>query len=134
MFIENTKTPNPFLVVLQGTKRVDKALVREARGLRRQPMLAPADIAHGITGYEFGGTSPFGILSTMPCCIASLISACLTLGTVVPNLPVILDQDVADIKGKVYINAGSTTLMAHMDVAEIVRLLSPQIAQVVKAI
>ena len=73
-------------------------------------MLAPANIAHKITGYEFGGTSPFG--------------------TAVPDLPVYLDQDVSEIKDKVFINAGSTELVAEMEVSEIIRLLNPKIASI----
>ena len=75
--------------------------------LPKPPMLAPAEIAHNFTGYEFGGTSPFG--------------------TKVPNIPVYIDQDAAELKEKVYINGGSTELMVEMDMKEIIRLTNPKI-------
>lgn len=55
----------PVLVLMDGTSRVDKQLVRTALGAERV-VRADADVVREATGYAIGGVPPFGHVTGMP--------------------------------------------------------------------
>ena len=58
------------------------------------------------TGYEFGGTSPFGTREILP----------------------IFCHDEITGMGRIYINAGSRGFLVGMEASELIRVLQPQVA------
>lgn len=54
-----------YMVLQHGDQTIDTKVLRKALGVKSiRP--APYDFAHKWTGYEFGGTSPFGIKAKLP--------------------------------------------------------------------
>eukprot|EP01107_Rhizomastix_libera_P005894 TRINITY_DN1999_c0_g1_i3.p1 TRINITY_DN1999_c0_g1~~TRINITY_DN1999_c0_g1_i3.p1 ORF type:complete len:156 (-),score=23.11 TRINITY_DN1999_c0_g1_i3:319-786(-) len=51
----------PIVVIMQGNKRIDMKLLAKSLSLPSVCCLADGVLAHSHSGYEFGGTSPFGV-------------------------------------------------------------------------
>jgi Cys-tRNA(Pro) deacylase len=101
------ETTQPLIVLMHGDREVStKAL---ARGLSVKS-IAPCKpaIAQKHTGYQVGGTSPFGTKKV---------------------IPVYMEKSIADLP-KIFINAGSRGLLAQMTPDELVRLLQPEMVNV----
>jgi Cys-tRNA(Pro) deacylase len=97
----------PLLVLMHGDREVSlKALARE-RGVR---MVEPCreDEARRVTGYQFGGTSPFGTRRA---------------------LPVYLERTVCDLS-RLYINGGARGLLVSLAPDALVSLLRPTLVSV----
>lgn len=69
---------------------------------------AAADQARKWTGYEFGGTSPFGTRTT---------------------LPVFCHEEVAELD-RIYINAGSRGFLVEMATSDLLQILQPTVADI----
>ena len=54
-----------YMVLQHGDQTIDTKLLRKILGVK-SVRAAPYDYAHKWTGYEFGGTSPFGIKANIP--------------------------------------------------------------------
>lgn len=67
---------------------------------------APADKARRWTGYEFGGTSPFGTPET---------------------LPLYCNAEIATM-GRIYVNAGRRGFLVGMEASDLIRALQPTLA------
>ncbi|HEX7415688.1 MAG TPA: YbaK/EbsC family protein, partial [Smithellaceae bacterium] len=68
------------------------------------------EVAQRHTGYQIGGTSPFGIRKV---------------------IPVFMERTIADLP-KIYINAGQRGLLAQMSSAELIDILKPFMVSVAR--
>lgn len=96
------ETGKPLIILMHGDKEVSTKALARALGVKSIAPCKP-DIARKHTGYQVGGTSPFGLKKPLVIYMESSIAA----------LPEIL------------INAGTRGLLAKMPPAELVRILHP---------
>jgi len=90
----------PFIVLMHGDKEVSTREMARILGVKTVQPCDPAT-ASRHTGYQVGGTSPFGTKKVLPVYVEETIL----------SLPVI------------YINAGKKGLLVEMNPAELVRIL-----------
>lgn len=104
VFEDETKAP--LLVLMHGDRQVSaKALARQLGVKSVQP--CKPEVAQRHTGYQVGGTSPFGTRKVLRVCCERTITA----------LP------------KIFINAGGRGLLCSLDPAELVRVLEPKLVE-----
>ena len=97
----------PLIVLMHGDRKVStKNLARQA-GLKRVEPCKP-DAAQRHSGYQVGGTSPFGTRK---------------------KLPVYLERSILDLP-QIYINGGRRGFLVRISPHEIVRTLQPQLVDV----
>jgi Cys-tRNA(Pro) deacylase len=97
----------PLIVLMHGDRSVStKNLARQA-GVKRIEPCRP-DVAQRHSGYQIGGTSPFGVRK---------------------SLPVYLERTVLALP-KIYINGGRRGYLVGMAPAELVRVLAPVLVEV----
>lgn len=97
----------PLIVLMHGDRKVStKNLARQA-GLKRIEPCTP-DAAQRHSGYQVGGTSPFGTRK---------------------KLPVYLERSILGL-AKIYINGGRRGFLVGLAPGEIVRTLAPQLVDV----
>ena len=101
------ETTQPFIVLMHGDREVSTKSLARSLGVKSIVPCKPA-IAQKHTGYQVGGTSPFGTKKV---------------------IPVYMEKSIADLP-KIFINAGSRGLLAQMSSAELVRLLKPEMVGV----
>ncbi|MDZ7622069.1 MAG: aminoacyl-tRNA deacylase [Candidatus Competibacteraceae bacterium] len=97
----------PLIVLMHGDRQVStQALARQLQ----VRSIAPCNptVAQKHSGYQIGGTSPFGARKTMPVCLESSIL----------DLP------------RIYINGGKRGFLIGMTPADLQRLLQPTLVQV----
>ena len=100
---ENAK---PLLVLMHGDRKVStKNLARQAGRKRVEP--CKPEVAQRHSGYQVGGTSPFGTRKAMP---------------------VYMERTIPDM-ARVYINGGRRGLLLGIAPADIVRTLAPQLVE-----
>lgn len=91
----------PLVVLMHGDRKVStKALARVA-GVKRIEPCRP-EVAHRHTGYQVGGTSPFGTRKRMP---------------------VYVERSILELP-RIYINGGSRGFLVEIDPSAIVALLA----------
>jgi Cys-tRNA(Pro) deacylase len=101
---ENAK---PLIVLMHGDRKVStKSLARQANVKRVEP--CRPEVAQRHSGYQIGGTSPFGTKKM---------------------LPVYLERSVLALP-KIYINGGRRGFLVGIAPAEIVRVLQPILVEV----
>ena len=99
----------PLVVLMHGDREVStKELARQAGCKSVQP--CSPDVADRHSGYQVGGTSPFGTRKAMP---------------------VFMERSIAALP-KIWINGGSRGLLVSLDPAEVVRLLAPTLVDVAR--
>lgn len=104
------ESAKPLLVLMHGDRKVStKSLARQA-GVKRIEPCRP-DAAQRHTGYQIGGTSPFGTKQA---------------------LRVYLERSVLELP-KIYINGGRRGFLVGLAPGEIVRVLQPQLVAVARA-
>jgi len=92
----------PLCILMHGDREVStKNLARQIGAKQVQPC-APA-VADKHSGYQVGGTSPFGLRHAMPIYVERTI----------PELP------------RIYINGGARGFLVEIDPRELVRVLAP---------
>ncbi len=92
---------------MHGDRKVStKNLARQANLKRVEP--CKPDVAQRHSGYQVGGTSPFGTRKPMP---------------------VYLERSVLELP-RIYINGGRRGYLVGIDPAEIVRVLEPTLVEV----
>jgi Cys-tRNA(Pro) deacylase len=92
----------PLIVLMHGDRTVStKQLAREA-GLKKVQPCQP-EVAQRHTGYQVGGTSPFGTRKA---------------------LPVYMEASIAELP-RIYINGGRRGFLVAIDPKELVRVLQP---------
>lgn len=100
---------SPIIVLMHGDLEVStKSLARQI-GCKSVSPCKPA-MADKHSGYQVGGTSPFGTRK---------------------NMPVYMEQSILDLP-KIYINGGSKGFLVGIDTKEAYRILSPTLVQVSK--
>jgi Cys-tRNA(Pro) deacylase len=96
------ESAKPLIVLMHGDKQVStKNLARQAGRKRIEP--CKPEVAQRHSGYQVGGTSPFGTKKKMP---------------------LYLERSVLDLP-KIYINGGRRGFLVGIAPAEIVRTLAP---------
>lgn len=97
----------PLLVLMHGDRKVStRNLARQAGCKRIEP--APAKRAERHSGYQVGGTSPFGTRKRMP---------------------VFLERSILELP-RIYINGGRRGYLVCISPSEIVRTLAPRLVEV----
>ncbi len=101
------ETKQPLVVLMHGDRSVStKNLARQA-GVKRIEPCKP-EVAQRHSGYQVGGTSPFGTRKAMR---------------------VYVEKSVLDLP-KIYINGGRRGFLVGMDPRELVRVLQPKLVEV----
>jgi len=97
----------PLIVLMHGDRKVS---TRELARLRGGKTISPCDsaIADKHSGYQIGGTSPFGVRKLMP---------------------VYLEASILDLP-RLYINGGKRGFLVCLVPADVQRLLQPLLVQV----
>lgn len=104
VFEDETKTP--LIVLMHGDRQVSaKALARQLGVKSVQP--CKPEVAQRHTGYQVGGTSPFGTKKELKVCCEKSIT----------TLP------------RIFINAGGRGLLCSIAPPELVRVLSPTLVE-----
>ncbi len=97
----------PLIVLMHGDRKVStKNLARQAGRKRVEP--CRPDVAQRHSGYQVGGTSPFGTKK---------------------RLPVYMERSILELP-RVYINGGRRGFLVALSPGEIVRTLAPQLVEV----
>ena len=97
----------PLIVLMHGDRKVStKKLARQAGRKRIEPCKPEAAQRH--SGYQVGGTSPFGLRRAMP---------------------VYMERTIVEL-ARIYINGGRRGYLLGMDPAELTRVLSPKLVDV----
>jgi len=97
----------PLIVLMHGDRKVStKNLARQAERKRVEP--CKPDAAQRHSGYQVGGTSPFGTRK---------------------KLPVYMERSILDLP-EVYINGGRRGYLVRISSKDILRTLAPQLVDV----
>lgn len=97
----------PLVVLMHGDRKVStKNLARQANRKRIEP--CKPEVAQRHSGYQVGGTSPFGTRKAMP---------------------VYIERSILDLE-RIWINGGRRGFLVCIDPAEIVRILAPVLVEV----
>ena len=97
----------PLVALMHGDREVSTKALARAIGVKTIAPCAPAD-ADRHSGYQVGGTSPFGTRKAMP---------------------VYAQRTIVDLP-RVYINGGKRGYLVGLDPAEVVRILQPTLVAV----
>ena len=100
----------PLVVLMHGGREVSTKNLARLIGAKSVTPCAPA-VADRHSGYQVGGTSPFGMRRTMP---------------------VYMERSIGELP-YVYINGGRRGYLVGMDPADIVRVLKPTLADIATA-
>jgi Cys-tRNA(Pro) deacylase len=92
----------PLIILMHGDKEVSTKTLARSLGVKSIVPCKPA-IAQKHTGYQVGGTSPFGTKKV---------------------IPLYMEKSIIDLP-KIFINAGSRGLLAQITPHDLVRLLKP---------
>jgi Cys-tRNA(Pro) deacylase len=96
----------PLIVLMHGDRKVStKNLARQAGRKRVEP--CKPEVAQRHSGYQVGGTSPFGTRKA---------------------LPVFMERTILDLP-ELYINGGRRGFLVKIAPAELVRVLNPQLVE-----
>jgi len=98
---------NPLIVLMHGDLQVSTKELARIIGARSVTPCTPA-VADKHSGYQVGGTSPFGTRKSMP---------------------VYLEETILDLP-KIYINGGKRGFLVGLDPQDAVRLLKPTLVHV----
>ena len=99
----------PLIMLMHGDKEVATDALAATIGAQRALPCTP-EIAREHTGYQVGGTSPFGIQKV---------------------IPVFMERTIADLPS-IYINAGQRGLLAQMSSAALIDILKPFMVSVAR--
>ena len=100
----------PMIVLMHGDREVSTKNLARAIGVKTVQPCAP-DVADRHSGYQVGGTSPFGTRRAMP---------------------VYLQRTIADLP-YLYVNGGRRGYLVGMPPAELVRVLAPTLVDIATA-
>jgi Cys-tRNA(Pro) deacylase len=105
--IMEDESAKPLVVLMHGDLEVStKALARQL-GCKTVSICKP-EVANRHSGYQVGGTSPFGTRKTMPVC---------------------MEKSILELE-RILINGGSRGFLVAMDPKEAARILSPTLVEV----
>ena len=100
----------PLIVLMHGDREVSTRNLARLLGVRSVAPCAPA-VADRHSGYQVGGTSPFGTRRTMP---------------------VYAERSISDLP-YLYVNGGRRGYLVGMRPAELIRVLKPTLADIAAA-
>lgn len=100
---------NYYFALMPGDKNLNLKEVAKIYGYKKMTM-AKIDDAEKITGYQVGGTSPFGSLK---------------------RLPVIMDKSL-EMFDKIGINGGGRGIIVQLKLDDLIKLLNPKIENISK--
>jgi len=104
--IMEDESGKPLVVLMHGDRKVStKNLARQAGRKRIEP--CKPEVAQRHSGYQVGGTSPFGTRKAMP---------------------VYMERSIQDM-ARVYLNGGRRGFLLGLAPADIVRTISPQLVE-----
>ncbi len=98
----------PLIILMHGDKEVSTDALAAIIGEKVSP--CKPEVAEGHTGYQVGGTSPFGIQRI---------------------IPVFMERTIADLPN-IYINAGKRGLLAQMSSVDLINILKPFMVSVAR--
>jgi Uncharacterized conserved protein len=98
----------PLIILMHGDKEVSTDALAVIIGETVSP--CKPEVAQGHTGYQVGGTSPFGIKKV---------------------IPVFMEKTIADLP-KIFINAGRRGLLAQMSSVDLINILKPFMVSVAR--
>jgi len=100
----------PLVVLMHGDREVSTKNLARLLGVKSVAACAPA-VADRHSGYQVGGTSPFGLRRAMP---------------------VYMERGIAELP-RIYVNGGRRGYLVGMAPSELVRVLAPVLADVAAA-
>ena len=92
----------PLVVLMHGDREVSTRNLARQIGARSTRPCAP-EVADRHSGYQVGGTSPFGLRKAMP---------------------IYMERTIADLP-RIYINGGARGFLVEIDPRDLVRVLAP---------
>ena len=98
---------NPFIVLMHGDRQVSTKELARIMGVKAVAPCAP-ETALRHSGYQVGGTSPFGTRK---------------------NMPVYMEETILDLP-RIYINGGKRGYLVGIDPRDAVRMLKPTLVEV----
>jgi len=98
---------NPLIILMHGDRQVSTKELARTLGVKQVTPCTP-DTAARHTGYQVGGTSPFGTRRRMP---------------------IYLEASIADLE-TIYINGGKRGYLVGMAPADLIRVLAPVVVNV----
>ncbi|HET9652838.1 MAG TPA: aminoacyl-tRNA deacylase [Usitatibacter sp.] len=105
--VMETDKASPLIVLMHGDRKVSTKELARVAGAKRVFPCKP-EVAQRHSGYQVGGTSPFGTRKAMP---------------------VYLERSVLELP-RIYINGGRRGYLLGMDPGELVRVLEPVLVDV----
>ncbi len=102
-----TDTKDPLVVLMHGNKQVSTKNLARAIGVKSVTPCSP-ETANRHSGYQVGGTSPFGLKRPMP---------------------IYLQKSIADLE-RIFINGGGKGFLVSLDPRELIRVLHPTLVEV----
>lgn len=98
---------NPLIVLMHGDRQVSTKELARVIGVKKVSPCKP-EVANRHSGYQIGGTSPFGTRKPMP---------------------VYMEKTIVDLP-RIFINGGAKGYLVEMDPKELVRVLKPVLVEV----
>lgn len=105
--VMETEARAPLVVLMHGDRQVSTKQLARAIGAKTVSPCKP-DVAERHSGYQVGGTSPFGTRKP---------------------LPVYLERSILDLE-RIYLNGGKRGFLVSLSPHELVRLLDPTLVEV----
>ena len=106
------KTQHPVALIMPGDAMIDIDAFAQALGVRKM-RLCRKERAHAYTGYEFGGTSPFGLAREA-------------------DVKVYMEKSAVEMAnhGPIWINGGGVGDIVEMNVDDLLKALNPTLVSV----
>jgi Cys-tRNA(Pro) deacylase len=105
--IMETESKEPLIVLMHGDMQVSLKQLARTMGVKNISPCKP-EVADRHSGYQVGGTSPFGTKKKMP---------------------VYMEKSIADLE-QIFINGGRRGFLVSLSPQEIVRVLQPTLVEV----
>ncbi len=105
--VMETEVKSPLVVLMHGDRQVSTKQLARHLGVKTVAPCKP-EVADRHSGYQVGGTSPFGTRKQMP---------------------VYMEQSILNLE-KIYINGGKRGYLVGLHPSEIVRVLNPTLVHV----
>lgn len=105
--IMETDSKEPLVILMHGDMQVSTKQMARHMGVKTVSPCKP-EVADRHSGYQIGGTSPFGTKRKMP---------------------VFMEKTILDLE-KIYINGGKRGYLVGMKPSEIIRVLNPELVEV----
>jgi Cys-tRNA(Pro) deacylase len=101
------ESKKPLCVLMHGDREVSAKSLARVLGVKQVGPCAP-EVADRHSGYQVGGTSPFGLRRSMP---------------------IFAEESIAALE-RIYINGGARGFLVEIDPRELVRVLQPRLVRV----